>query len=486
MGFQKAQGFSLVEIILAVALFGLIVTALGGALAYGEESMAVGGSVGRAGYLAEEGLEAVRNIRDNSFAALVDGTYGLATTSNKWNLVLNTPDVTDNYFTRSVQIVTVDDKTKSITATVNWNATLQRTKSIVLTTYLTKWQASGFGNWALPVQDSIFNLTVANSTNDTANPTAIFFANNKIYLGRTNSAGKEFFIFDVSTPSAPVLLGQRDLNGTPMNIVVNGNYAYIASTDNASELQILDISTPSTIANAGKLTSVDLTNANSNDNNGDLLELATDGTYLYAVRNAGDEFLIFNISLNPASPGSPIGRSGNFVGIASDIALSGNYAYVISDDNSAELQVMNITNKALPTRIFTVDMNSGANNTNPLSAVVAGTNLFIGRQFSAAPEIYTYNISNQTVVPALSATLETGFSVLDMYFSSSNNYLFTVTSDLTNDFKVYNAAIPAALSLFGQLNIADSPVFLTYDFTLDRAFVADTADTSELIILKPS
>jgi len=483
---KTVKGFSLVEVILASAFFALIVTALGGILAYGEESTAVGGSTSRASYLAEEGLEAVRNIRDNNLVNMVDGTYGLATTSNKWNLVLNTPDITDSYFTRAVQIGSVDSKTKSVTSTVSWNATLQRTKSVVLNTLLTRWQTKTSGDWTIPLLGINFDLTVANSGNNTADPTAIAFANNKVYLGRTNGAGREFFIFDVSAPDAPVLLGQRDLDGTPRSIVINGNYAYVASTDNASELQIIDISNPATIANVGKLTVVNLTNANSNNNNGDLLALTTDGSYLYGARTGGDEFLIFDISVTPSTPGDPIGRGNTLVGVPTDIVLSGNYAYVVTDDNGAELQVMDITNKSAPTRPFAVDMASGDNNANALSLVVVGTNLIVGRAVATSPEFFTYDISNQAIAPVLSATLEVGFSVLDLYFSSDNNHLFAVTSDATNDFKVFDATVATALSLLGQYDLVASPIFFVYNFILDRAFVADVSDTAELVILKPS
>ena len=37
----------------------------------------------RAATLADEGLEAVRNIRDANFSNLTDGTFGLTTTGNQ-------------------------------------------------------------------------------------------------------------------------------------------------------------------------------------------------------------------------------------------------------------------------------------------------------------------------------------------------------------------------------------------------------------------
>jgi len=131
-------GFSLVEIILASALFALLVTALVGVYLYGQESTALAGNRARATMLAEEGLEAVRNIRDAGFSNLADGTHGLAVSGNQWALS-GTSDITD-IFTRSLAISPGDDASrKQVTATVSWQQTPQRTGSAVLTTYLTAW-----------------------------------------------------------------------------------------------------------------------------------------------------------------------------------------------------------------------------------------------------------------------------------------------------------------------------------------------------------
>ena len=76
----------MVEVLLAVSVFALLVTALVGAYLYGEEATALAGNRARAVLLAEEALEAARNIRDAAFINLTNGTFGFATTSNQWNL----------------------------------------------------------------------------------------------------------------------------------------------------------------------------------------------------------------------------------------------------------------------------------------------------------------------------------------------------------------------------------------------------------------
>ncbi|PLX24970.1 hypothetical protein C0580_03520 [Candidatus Parcubacteria bacterium] len=132
------KGFSLVEVVLATSIFVLLAAALTGNIMYGQESSVLAGSRTRAVFLAEEGLEAVRNIRDADFANLVDGTYGLATSSNEWSFS-GSSDIRGIY-TRSITISSVDGDTKNISSQVTWQQNPQRTGTVVLDTYLTNWQ----------------------------------------------------------------------------------------------------------------------------------------------------------------------------------------------------------------------------------------------------------------------------------------------------------------------------------------------------------
>ncbi len=137
---QPNRGFSLVEVLLAVSIFGLIVTALVGGLVYGQQSTAIAGMRSRAAILADEGLEAVRNIRDENFSNLTDGAFGLTTAGNQWNLS-GASDTTD-IFTRIITISTVDSNRKQVTSSVSWQQNPQRTGLVQAVTYLTNWRVS--------------------------------------------------------------------------------------------------------------------------------------------------------------------------------------------------------------------------------------------------------------------------------------------------------------------------------------------------------
>lgn len=134
------NGFSLIEVLLSVSLFSFVITALVGAFIYGQESTAISGTRSRAILLAEEGLEASRNIRDKSFADLTNGEHGLAISeSNRW-VFSETSDIAD-IFTRQIVISAIDANRKQVISTVTWRQTPQRSGSVSLITYLTNWRA---------------------------------------------------------------------------------------------------------------------------------------------------------------------------------------------------------------------------------------------------------------------------------------------------------------------------------------------------------
>jgi hypothetical protein len=135
---KSNRGFLLVEALLALALLSLLFVAFTGAFFSGQESTAIAGARIRANFLAEEGLEIVRNMRDADFLNLQDGTHGLAISSNQW--IFSSTSDTSNGFTRQLQISTIDANKKQITSNISWQQNQQRNGLISLNTYLTNWQ----------------------------------------------------------------------------------------------------------------------------------------------------------------------------------------------------------------------------------------------------------------------------------------------------------------------------------------------------------
>ncbi len=135
---KNSAGFSLIEVILSIALFSLVVAAFTGAIIYAQQTAVIAGKQERASLILEEGLEVARNIRDSGFNNLQDGQHGLAINNGSWSLS-GSSDITD-IFNRSVNIVSTSTSTKDVTVTVTWDQDFQRAGSLSANTILTNWK----------------------------------------------------------------------------------------------------------------------------------------------------------------------------------------------------------------------------------------------------------------------------------------------------------------------------------------------------------
>ena len=129
------KGFSLIEIMLSVSMIAVFVIIFITAIIDSQEANLLTSKRNIATRLSEEGIEALRNIRDDSFSNLVDGNYGLTIIDNKWSLV-PASDVTNNEYTRSIVISTINPKMKQVKSTITWSQNAQRGGRISLVTNL--------------------------------------------------------------------------------------------------------------------------------------------------------------------------------------------------------------------------------------------------------------------------------------------------------------------------------------------------------------
>lgn len=456
----KQPGFSLVEVILSSAVFGLLVTALVGAYLYGQESTTLAGNRARATLLAEEGLEAVRNIRDPAFVNLTDGTYGLTTTSNQWNLSGSSD--TNGIFTRQVIVSSVDSKRKSVTANVTWQQNPQRTGTVSLATRLTNWIAAGSGNWALATSSGSLDLS------GNQDGLKLQVQGNYAYLIRSNTSSN-FVVIDISNPGGPALVSTISITGTPTNLFVSGNYAYVTSDNNSQELQIVNIATPSAPSVVGSY------NAPGNsDANGVYVVGST--AYIVRVNSASDELAIVNVTVPtlPTQLGAlDLGTTGY------EVVVSGNYAFVATGSNGNEMQVINISNPLLPVLSGSLNLPSNADAT---TIALSGATLLLGQ----GSNFRTVSIANP-LAPALLGTLAISGNVNDIALDSAGNYVFLVTQATAAEFQVVDITTVATPILSATVNISGaSPLSgVAYSATSDRVYGAGQSNTEELSVFAP-
>ncbi len=459
---KRINSFSIIELLLASSVFALLMTAFVGAYLYGEEATSLAGNRARAVLLAQEGLEAVQNIRDEDYLSLSDGTYGLNSAGGRWTLV-GTQDVTD-IFTRSISLVTSADlKKKNLTSAVTWQQNLQRTGNVTLVSKLTYWQKVGstIGDWTNP------NVKLGSFDSPGAQDALkLQIQGNFVYLIR--AGGTEFDIYNVVNPLSPTLSASLLLNGVPQNIAVSGNYAYIASDDNSQELQIINISNPNSPSLIGSYNSIGSVNASG---------VYVVGNFVYLTflnKTADPELEIINVT----TPTSPTLVGALELGSASsgnEIIVLNNYAYLATSNSARELMIINVTNPALPVLTGYLNLASIARTIE----VYANTAIVGAGNF-----IYTVNVTD----PALPVSLgfyNVGGLTNDLSLGNSNSYIFIASANTTNDLTVLNISNPVAPALVGSFDSLGNMNGVAYGSTADKVFSATTANTEELLVIGP-
>lgn len=455
---QKAHlptkpGFSIVEAMLSTGLFVMIVSALVGSYLYGQEATQLAGNRARAVFLAEEGIEAVRNIRDANFNNLVDGTYGLTISGNQW--VLSGASDTTQQFTRNIVVSSIDAKRKSVTANVSWQQNAQRTGLTTIATELTNWVAVGIGNWALAVQESTVNLT------GSSNAVKVATEGNYAYIVRA-SGPADFVILDISNPAVPTVASTMTLPGNLNDIALSGGNAYIASSDNSQELQVVDVSTPTSPVVIGSYN-----DAGSED----AIAIYLDNAKVYMGFNGGNDFAIVNVS----TPSSPALLGVINISPVEDIIVLGNFAYLATADNVRELDVMDISNPAAPFRVGSLNL---AGNDDGLSITGYGTNIYLGK---TANILYWIDVTN-TASPTVVTSDVVGSSVNDLALGGGNTLLFTGNGSTTSELRIYDLSVPSILS---NVNLSAALNGVAYNTTLDRLIGVSSSNTAEVFIIKP-
>lgn len=464
----KYYGFSLVEALLAGVIFSLVVMTLVGSLIYGEETGKLSGSRVRAVLLAEEGLEAVRNMRDDNFTNLFNGTYGLASSGDIWSFS-GSEDISGIY-TRKIIVAQIDSERKQVTSQVTWQQNGQRTGTVSLVTYLTDWI---HGTGPTPTPPPGWSNPVFQTSLDPAGAQdglKVQVQGNFAYVVRTGGT-PNFIIYDVSNPAIPTVSGSLTLTGAPNNIAVSGDFAYVASGDNAEELQIIDVTTPTSPSVSGTFNAA---------GGADALGVWVSGTTVYLSRTAStsDELVIVDAT-TPTSPSLLGSLDLGAGGTGNEIIVLGTQAYIASSA-ATELFVVNVSNPAAPALTVAFDASGGS---NALTVTGFSSTVVLGRADNTLGVIDVTTPAS----PSVTGTVNVGGNVNDIALGFSNTFAFLATTLGTAEFQVVDISNPALPSVIGTLNLTGANQLrgIAYDQTLDRAFAASADNAAEFQIFRP-
>lgn len=456
---QAATGFSVVEVLLAAAVFGVLVTGLIGALVYGRASTASSGDRMRAHLLAEEGAEAARNIGTNSFATLVNGTYGLAVSSGQY-IFSGTSDTT-GIFTRSIVVTTPSTNRRTVAVTVTWPQQVG-TASTTVITELVNWPAA-IKLWSAGIVSGTLDIT---GTNDGLK---VDTQGNYAYMVLNIATTNNFAIVDISNPAAPTLKSLNSITGTPTNIMVSGGYAYITNQVDTAELQVFDVANPST---ATLKASVNLTGSGNGQG------VFINGTKAYVVRAAdatasANEFNVIDIS-NPLSPVVNGGYNNDIS--MNEVWVSGTNAFVATSSTTQEMLVVNAATPTAPT--LTVAYNPTTPNLAATSITGFGNTVFL----TMSTTLDAVNVTTPSA-PARLGTFTAAGAIGDVDVDITGQFAFLATASTTGEFQIVNVGTPATMTLSKTVDVNGTTSTVggvSYDPALDIVAGSSIHDTQEL------
>lgn len=185
---------------------------------------------------------------------------------------------------------------------------------------------------------------------------AIFTSGNYGYM----TSGNKFYIFDLSSKSgsrAKLNTSDVTLSGTGIKIIVNGGYAYVATTSTSNQLQIIDVSNPISPSIVGQVS------VTGQGGRGLALNSTGSRAYLATGNSASqNEFFIINTTTKnlPALVTGGVYNTNGMdpKGVA---VVTGNRAIIVGTGGTNQYQVINIANENAPVNCGNMVVSSGIN-----------------------------------------------------------------------------------------------------------------------------
>ncbi|MDZ7744164.1 MAG: prepilin-type N-terminal cleavage/methylation domain-containing protein [Candidatus Saccharibacteria bacterium] len=230
-------------------------------------------------------------------------------------------------------------------------------------------------------------------------------ANERAYL----LTGDNLYILDVSDKNNILNIGSYNTGVTVNDMALEGDYAYLTTPSDNAELLIINVSDPA---------SPSLTNSVDLEYTEDALGVAVSDGYAYVGRTSGwccfwgfgsvtAELYIVDISI-PESASSVGSYEVGYPYHVNEIAISGNYAYLGNENGDSEIIVLDVSNKSNPSAAGLYNIGGTAVVTK---LQTSNNNLFVSTANNGSDsEFLILNISDPAS-PSLTGSYETGVDV---------------------------------------------------------------------------
>ncbi len=302
---------------------------------------------------------------------------------------------------------------------------------------------------------------------DNHNADSVYVSGSYAYLVTDNGGVQpDFFIYDITTPSSPTLLGSLDTGVDVKDVVVSGNYAYIATNDNSGEMKVIDVTT--------KTSPTVLVSFNASGNQ-DGLSVAISGTTLFLGRqdSANPELYTINVS-TPSSPTTL--DTTEFSDDLTALAVSGTYVFAATHDNSKELAVFDASTT---TNVIEVASYNASGSENGLSIDVSGSTLVLGRADASSGELLVLSITTPTS-PTLSGTGEVDNDVSGISLNGTST-VYVASKEDDKEFMRWDISTPSSPVLDTSMDLNTDATDVM--FSGSYAYVSTEHNSQELLVI---
>lgn len=447
---------------------------------------------------SQEGLEAVRNMRDNDYLSLTNGDHGLALEDGKWGFVA-APEEIDSFFYRTITIDDVyrdpatgeiaetgdlDSDIKKITSQVTWNWKAVQERDVVLTTYLSNWPSddvvetmctefnAGYyfdtaatptagppvDNCAVQIASITSPSTFFASANVGSHGTDVVVDGNYAYVA-VDKVQKGFSVIDISDPTNPFVAAELDIGGKGRYIAKQGNYVYVGVDNVLKGVAVINVSNPTSPQKDSTVFNVFAGN-----------QPAPSGNYLYM---GIERFLYSFIAVNISDPlNAYITDWLNLGTNARTVHLSGNYAYLGVDDDWNGLRVVNISDPNNINQIAAIDVGEEVN-----AIEISGSVAYVGTE-QADNSLQVVNISDPNN-PVVVRSLNVGGEIQDLVIDG--DYLYAGLNVQNSGLAAIDISNPLYPSLLYNLDIGAKVEGIDTDG--DYLYLANDTNNKGLVII---
>jgi len=408
----------------------------------------------------EEGLTAAKRIVKSDWSGVEDGTYGLSfsTSTKTWQFSGGLDQ--NGIFTRAITITSISSFEKGIKTLVSWQTDPMRPEKVQFVTRITNWEnvitgtggdpgdpggGGPTGDWQNPQTLGAVDLGSGVSA------TGLDVINKTVYMTAEASVASrpDFFIVDATDGANPFIVTSINTGPSLNGLDVSGAYAYVASRNTTAQLQIIDVSNPTS---PFVISFFQLPDVSGSGAVGKSVFYLQSKVYMGTKNATGPEFHVIDVS-NPIGP-VHLG-SLEINADVNAIYVNGTRAY-LATSGDPEIKVLDVTSPGSISQIGAFDL---SDDEDALSLSLVGSTLYVGRK-EEDDEFMVFDVTNPASIQTL-GSVNPDDDVNDIAVSAPLTFL--ATSESNAELQIFNIANPANITLWSVLNFPQVATGIDYE-----------------------